>query len=220
MAFQKKDFIEVEFTGKVKDGSIFDSNVKKDLEQLNPEANPKPFIFCLGEGMFLKGIDDFLIGKEAGKYVIELSPENAFGPRMPQFIQMVPIKVFKEQNLNPAVGAVFNFDGRMAKVLSNSSGRVMVDFNHPLAGKNVVYEINVLRKVDDSNEKIKSFLNFLFRRDFKFAIEGNKVFLEVEKNYAQFVEMFKEKFKDIFGMDLEIKPREEKKQEETPKEKQ
>jgi FKBP-type peptidyl-prolyl cis-trans isomerase 2 len=215
MAFQKKDFIEVEFTGKVKDGNIFDSNIKKDLEQLNPEANPKPFIFCLGEGMFLKGIDDFLIGKEVGNHIIELSPENAFGPRIPELIQMVPIKLFREQNLNPAVGAVFNFDGRVAKVLSNSSGRVMVDFNHPLAGKNVIYEVNVLRKVEDLNEKIKSFLNFLFRKDFQFAIEGNKVFLEVEKNYAQFVEMFKEKFKDIFGLDLEIKSSEEKKSEET-----
>jgi FKBP-type peptidyl-prolyl cis-trans isomerase 2 len=165
--------------------------------------------------MFLKGIDDFLIGKEVGNHIIELSPENAFGPRIPELIQMVPIKLFREQNLNPAVGAVFNFDGRVAKVLSNSSGRVMVDFNHPLAGKNVIYEVNVLRKVEDLNEKIKSFLNFLFRKDFQFAIEGNKVFLEVEKNYAQFVEMFKEKFKDIFGLDLEIKSSEEKKSEET-----
>jgi FKBP-type peptidyl-prolyl cis-trans isomerase 2 len=202
MVFQKKDFIEVEFTGKIKDGEIFDSNVKKNLEKLNPNENPKPFIFCLGEGMFLKGIDDFLIGKDVGSYVIDLAPEQAFGPRNPQFVQMVPIKVFAEQNLNPVVGAVFNFDGRMAKVLSASSGRVMVDFNNPLAGKNVVYEINVLRKVDDLNEKIKAFLNFLFRRDFKFSVEESKVIIEVEKNLVQFIEMFSEKFKDIFNMDL------------------
>jgi FKBP-type peptidyl-prolyl cis-trans isomerase 2 len=220
MTFQKKDFIEVEFTGKIKDGEVFDSNVKKNLEQLNPNENPKPFIFCLGEGMFLKGIDDFLIGKDVGNYTIELAPENAFGPRVPQFVQMIPIKVFKENNLNPFPGAVFNFDGRIAKVLSVSSGRVMVDFNNPLAGKNVVYEINVLRKVDDSNEKIKSLLNFLFRRDFKFTVEGNKVIIEVEKSLVQFIEMFKEKFKDIIGLDLEIKEVEAKKLEDTPKEKQ
>ena len=37
MALQKKDFIEIEFTGKVKDGEVFDSNIKEDLKKLNPD---------------------------------------------------------------------------------------------------------------------------------------------------------------------------------------
>ncbi len=205
MSFQKKDFIEIEFTGKIKDGAIFDSNIKEDLIQLNPKENPKPFIFCLGEGMFLKGIDDFLIGKEIGEYTIELSPSNAFGLRVPEMIQKVPSKIFREQKLNPVIGAVFNFDGRVAKVLSVSGGRVIVDFNHPLAGKEVVYKVKVLRKLDDIKEKIKSFLNFLFRRDLSFSIESNKVILEVEKNLIQFVKIFQEKFKEVFNLELEAK---------------
>ncbi|MCL5018525.1 MAG: peptidylprolyl isomerase [Candidatus Pacearchaeota archaeon] len=205
MALQKKDFIEIEFTGKIKDGEIFDSNIKKDLVQLNPEANPKPVIFSLGQGMFLHGIDDFLTGKEIGKYEIELPPEKAFGPRMQEFIQMVPLKFFRSQNVNPFPGAVFNFDGRIAKVLTVSGGRVIVDFNNPLAGKTVIYNVNILRKIDDMNEKVKSIINFLFRRDLNFAITDNKVILEVEKKMSQFAEMFKEKFKDILGVELEIK---------------
>ena len=155
--------------------------------------------------MFLKGIDDFLIGKEVGKYIIELSPEKAFGPRVSDFVQMIPSKIFREQRLNPVPGAVFNFDGRLAKVLSVSGGRIMVDFNHPLAGKTLIYEVNVLRKVDDLNEKIKSFFDVLFKREFKFSVEGKKVTIEVEKNISKFVEMFKEKFKSIFDLDLDIK---------------
>jgi FKBP-type peptidyl-prolyl cis-trans isomerase 2 len=209
MVLQKKDFIEIEFTGKIKDGEVFDSNIKKNLENLNPDANPKPLIFCLGEGMFLKGVDDFLIGKEEGKYTIELSPEKAFGPRIKELVQMVPIKIFQSQRLNPVPGAVFNFDGRIAKVLSVSSGRVMVDFNNPLAGKIVIYEINVLRKIEDKNEKVKSFIDFLFRREMKFSIEESKVIIEVEKDFVQLVEMFKEKFKDVLDLDLEIKQKAE-----------
>jgi FKBP-type peptidyl-prolyl cis-trans isomerase 2 len=205
MTLEKKDFIEIEFTGKIKDGEVFDSNIKENLTKLNPNENPKPIIFCLGEGMFLKGIDDFLIGKEIGKYTIELSPEKAFGPRVSEFVQMLPIKIFTQQRLNPVVGAVFNFDGRIAKVLSVSGGRVMVDFNNPLAGKDVVYEVNILRKVEELNEKIKSFLNFLFRKDFKFSVQEKKVIIEVEKNLSQFVQMFQEKFKEVFGLELEIK---------------
>jgi len=205
MTLQKKDFIEIEFTGKIKDGEVFDSNIKKDLAQLNPEANPKPIIFSLGEGMFLKGIDEFLTGKEIGKYEIELSPEKSFGPRMQEFIQMVPLKFFRSQNINPFPGAVFNFDGRIAKVLTVSGGRVIVDFNNPLAGKTVIYNVNILRKIDDMNEKVKSIISFLFRRDLNFSIKDNKVILEVEKKMSQFAEMFKEKFKDILGVELEIK---------------
>ena len=205
MTFQKKDFIEIEFTGKVKDGGIFDSNIKEDLEKLNPGAKPKPFVFCLGEGMFLKGIDEFLIGKEIGKYNIELSPEKAFGPRVPSFIQMVPMKIFQNQNVRPYPGAVFNFDGRIAKILSVSGGRVTADFNHPLAGKNLVYEIKVLRQVENLDEKLKSFIEFIFRRELKFSVEGKKLIIEVEKELAKFVEMFKDKFKEIFDLDLEVK---------------
>jgi len=205
MTLQKKDFIEIEFTGKVKDGGIFDSNVKEDLKNLNPNENPKPLIFCLGEGMFLKGIDDFLIGKEIGTYTIELTPEKAFGPRVSEFVQMIPSKIFREQNLNPVPGAVFNFDGRIAKVLSVSGGRIMIDFNHPLAGKIVIYDVKILRKVEDLNEKVKSFIEFLFRREMKFSVNEKKVIIEVEKNMSKFVEMFQDKFKDILDLDLEVK---------------
>ena len=48
---------------------------------------------------------------------------------------------------------------------------VILNLNHPLAGKNVVYEINVIRKIEDLNEKIKAFINFLFRRDLDFSVE-------------------------------------------------
>jgi len=205
MVLQKKDFIEIEFTGKIKDGGVFDSNVKENLEKLGSTEKPKPFIFCLGEGMFLKGVDDFLIGKEIGAYNIELAPENAFGPREGSLIQTIPSRIFKEQNLNPMPGAVFNFDGRLAKILSVSGGRIMVDFNHPLAGKILIYDIKVLKKIEDLNEKIKSYFDFLFKRDFKFTIDGKKVTIEAEKNIAKFVEMFKEKFKEVFEMDLEVK---------------
>ncbi len=205
MPLQKKDFIEIKFTGKVKGGEIFDSNIKKDLEKMNSKLEAKPFVFCLGEGMFLKGIDDFLIGKEVGKYAVELKPEDAFGNRNSKLVQIIPMKVFREQKINPVPGAMFNFDGRIAKILSVSGGRIMVDFNNPIAGKEVVYNINVLRKIEDTNEKIKSFNDFLFKKNFNFEIKNKNLIIEVEKSIAKFVEMFKDKFKDIFGLDLEIK---------------
>jgi FKBP-type peptidyl-prolyl cis-trans isomerase 2 len=218
MAFQKKDFIEIEFTGRVKEGDIFDSNIKKDLEKLHAghshAIETKPLIFCLGEGMFLKAIDDFLIGKPetSASYNIELTSDKAFGKRMPQLVQPIPMKVFKNSNVNPVPGAMFNFDGKIAKILSVSGGRVMVDFNNPLAGKTVVYDINVLGKIDNLNEKIKSFIEFLFRKELKFSIENEKIVIEAEKEMVKFIEMFAGKFKEIFDLDLEVRETENKKE--------
>jgi len=205
MALNKKDFIEIEFTGKIKDGEIFDSNIKKDLEKTNLNVKSKPFIFCLGEGMFLKGIDDFLIGKDIKEYKIELLPEKAFGNRDSKLVQMIPMKIFKEQKVNPVLGAMFNFDGKIAKVLTVSGGRIMVDFNHPLAGKTVIYNIKVLRKVDDLNEKAKTLIDFFTKKDFKFEIKDKKITIHADKQFSQFLILFKDKFKEILDLDLEVR---------------
>lgn len=211
MTLKKNDFIEVEFVGKIKDGGVFDSNISSELKKLNPGAEGKPFVYSLGQGMFLEGIDEYLIGKEIGKHKLELIPEKAFGKRESSLVKMIPMKVFKEHRLNPIQGAVLDFDGRMGKILSVSGGRVIVDFNNPLAGKDVIYEINVKRKVDDINEKINAFNEFLFRRKLDFEVKGKKLIISVEKEFAKFVEMFKDKFKEVFDLDLEIKEIEGKK---------
>src|SRR3989344_5269403 len=211
MTLQKKDFIEIEFTGRIKDtGNIFDSNIKKDLENANLGMETKPFVFCLGEEMFVRGVDEFLVGKDLGEYEIELSPENSFGKRNPQLIQRIPTRIFREHNTNPVQGAMFQFDGKVGKILTLSGGRVIVDFNNPLAGKNVVYSVNVLRKVSDISEKIKALNDFFFRRDFEFEIDGKKLVLYVDKEFKQFAELFADKYKGMLEMELEVKERSKK----------
>ncbi|MBI2056684.1 hypothetical protein HYT91_00320 [Candidatus Pacearchaeota archaeon] len=160
--------------------------------------------------MFLEGVDNFLIGKEIGKHKIELSSEKAFGKRLRELVKMIPIKIFFQHKINPVQGAMLNFDGKMGKVLSVSGGRVLVDFNHPLAGKDVIYEVNVKRIIQDINEKIKAFNSFIFKQELKFSIsqDNKKVIYEIPESDKQlkiFVKIFKEKFKEIFDMELEIK---------------
>ncbi|MBT96488.1 MAG: peptidylprolyl isomerase [Candidatus Pacearchaeota archaeon] len=206
MKLQKKDFIEIEFTGRVKGGEIFDSNIKEDLEKVNKEISPKSFIFGLGEEMFIKGVDNFLIGKEVGKkYEIELSPVDAFGNRDSKLVKLMPMKVFREQKINPVAGAMFNFDGRIAKILTVSGGRIIVDFNNPIAGKVVIYKVKVLRKIEDIKEKVKSLIDFLFKRELKFEIKEKKLIIEAEKGMTKFIELFKDKFKSTLGLELDVK---------------
>ena len=208
---QKKDFIEIEFTGRVKDGEIFDSNIKEDLQKLHVghdhPIEAEPFIYCLGHDMFLQAIDDFLIGKPEtpASYEIELPQEKAFGKRDAKMIQKIPVKIFRDQNVNPVPGHAFNFDGRIGRVLASSGGRVIVDFNNPIAGKDVVYKIKLVKKITDLHEKAKALVHFLFREDLKFEIKEKKIIFEVGKPLVEFVKLFKDKFKEMLDLDLEVK---------------
>ncbi len=209
MSLNKNDFIEIDFTARIKDGPIFDSTKKEELEKIGFKKETKPFIFALNQGMFLNSIDEFLENKEIGKYKISLAPEKAFGKRDPKQIQMIPLKFFKEHRLSPIPGNSFNFDGRIGKVLTLSGGRVLVDFNSPLSGKDVEYEIEIKRKVEDLKEQVDAVNDFFFRKKLDFELNENKVILLFEKQLKPLGELFKKKYEEILKKEIEIKEKAE-----------
>lgn len=219
MTLKAKDFIEIEFTGRITDsGEVFDSNVKNELEKLHTghdhPVDAEPFIFALEEGMFLKAIDDFFIGKPEtpAEYEINLDPVNAFGLRNTKLIQTMPMRVFHEKNINPVAGITMDFDGRAGKILAVSGGRVIVDFNHSLAGKPVSYKIKLIKKVTDENKKINAVNKFFFGKEPKFKVENKKLILELDKQLAPLVPLFKDKYKEILNLDLDVEESKEKDQ--------
>ena len=97
---QNKDFIEVEFTAKLKESEIvFDTNIKEEAEKAKlPSGKLKPLEICVGQGMVVKGFDKEFENKEVGKkYVVDVSPKEGFGDRNPKLIKTVPMKVFLEK---------------------------------------------------------------------------------------------------------------------------
>tara|TARA_Y100000310_G_scaffold328622_1_gene397053 strand:+ start:1709 stop:2368 length:660 start_codon:yes stop_codon:yes gene_type:complete len=203
MQIKKNDFIEIEFTGK-SNNEIFDTTNPKEAESIGLKADVKPIIASVGKEMILKGLDDELEGKEIGKkYTIHLTPEKAFGPRNPSLIKTIPMRVFREKNMNPVPGMVFQFDDKLAKIISVSGGRITTDFNNPLAGKEVDYEFKILKKVTDNKEKVNAIQDFFFRQRFEFDIKDKKVIFK-EAKLKPIIEVFKEKFKDISGFDIEV----------------
>lgn len=203
MALQKNDFVELEFTGRTRDGKIFDTNIKEEANNIGLEIEERPLIICLGQGMILPTIDEFLLGKEVGRYTLELAPEKAFGLRSREYVKTMPIKVFYEKKIEPKPGMVFNFDNILGRISAVSGGRVIVDFNNPMAGKEVIYELNAKKRIDDINEKVNLLMESWFRKKFEFAIENNQLKLKVEKKFSQIIGFFKDKFKDILNLELE-----------------
>lgn len=152
------DFIEIDYTGKIVDtGEIFDSTYESEVKKINKNAKFGPIIIVLGKKHLIKGLDLELDGKEVGNsYSFDVSPELGFGKKDPKLITLVNTKKFLENKINPVVGLTINIDGIMGTVKSVTGGRTLVDFNHPLASKNLSYNVKILRKVNDTNEKIKT----------------------------------------------------------------
>jgi len=160
---KQHDFVEIEYTGTIKeDSSVFDTTdekIAKEHGAFDKNADYSPAIICIGEHNVLKSLDEKMIGKVAGEeYTFDLSPEEAFGKKDAKLIQMIPSNKFRQQKIQPVPGLQLNIDGMFGIVRTVSGGRCYVDFNHPLAGKHVVYKVNIKRIVEDSKEKLNSLL--------------------------------------------------------------
>jgi len=184
MKVKKGDFVELDFIGKVKDtDTIFDLTSEKEAKEhniYNPKQTYKPVIICLGENEILKELDQELIGKEINKtYKIEIPQEKAFGKKNPKLIKLIPANVFKKQKISPFPGLQINMDGIMGIVRVVSGGRIIVDFNHPLAGKNLEYTIKINKIITDKKEKIKAIIKI----DAKIELKNNE--LKIEQNIPE-----------------------------------
>ncbi|MDO8509248.1 MAG: FKBP-type peptidyl-prolyl cis-trans isomerase [Nanoarchaeota archaeon] len=204
----KNDFVELKYTGYA-NGDIFDSNISEDLKKLNPNAQPIKTIIAIGQEMVVKGLDKSLEGKEIGKeYEIILSPKESFGERKRDLVKTIPLKAFTEKKVSPYPGLVLTLDDIMVKIIAVSGGRVMVDFNNPLSGKEIKYKFNITRKVSDEKEKAETLFSVLFRFIPEYEIKES-VMIKGPKSMEVFVKVYSEKFKELLGKPLvleEIKP--------------
>lgn len=167
MPINDGDFILVEYTGRVKEtGEVFETTIEeiaKDEGLYRAGEIYEPRLIVVGEGWILKSVDERLKEMDVGKIeTIEVPPEDAFGPRDPNKVRMVPLRRFSSQKITPMPGMRIELNGRLATVRSVGAGRVQLDFNPPLAGKTLVYEITVKEKLTDDLEKILALIHRRF----------------------------------------------------------
>jgi FKBP-type peptidyl-prolyl cis-trans isomerase 2 len=189
-AMDKGDFIKVSYTG-FSEGELIETTeeaVAKKHGAHDKGRKYKPANIVVGEGMVLPGIDKAFEGmKVSERKELKLSAKDAFGERNFKLIQLVPLRDFHKQKINPIPGMVFEVEGRPAKVQSIGSGRVRVDFNHPLAGKPVEYEIKIEASAKTEAEKIEYLLERAFKEaSIKYEASGEgekrKITVEVTDN--------------------------------------
>ncbi|MBS1271997.1 MAG: FKBP-type 16 kDa peptidyl-prolyl cis-trans isomerase [Candidatus Marinimicrobia bacterium] len=138
MSVSNGDTVKVEYTGKLSDGSVFDSS-----------EGDEPLEFTLGEGQLIPGFEDAVEGMEvAEEKTVTIEADDAYGQKNDDFIQEFPkdslpdeIPAEKGQQLQ-----LQNQDGQAipGMITQVTDDKITVDMNHPLAGKDLTFDIKVV----------------------------------------------------------------------------
>jgi peptidylprolyl isomerase len=159
MALQKGDFILIDYTARIKEtNEVFDTTSEqaaKDAHLHKEGAIYEPELIVIGENWKLKPLDEAFPTMEPGKpATVEIPPDKAFGPRDPQKIRRISLKQLLAQDIhNPTIGMRITYQGKTATIRSIGAGRVLLDFNPPLAGRTLIYEVTVQKKLETNIEK-------------------------------------------------------------------
>ena len=128
--------VTLHFAIKLEDGQIIDSNFDK-----------APAQFEVGDGNIPEGFEAALNGLKAGEHVeLIIAPERGFGQHNPSNIQRMKRSDFKDMELEPGLVVSFQEPGGEIPgvVVEFDETNVSVDFNHPLAGKTLIFEVQVI----------------------------------------------------------------------------
>ncbi len=133
--------VKVHYKGTLEDGNVFDSSEGKD-----------PIQFELGKKMVVPGFEAAITGMKVGeKKTVTLEPKDAYGDPNPQMMQEVPLEAVKQAGIEPKEGMVLGLSHPQApgqqmpaRVLEVGKDTVKLDLNHPLAGKKLTFEVELV----------------------------------------------------------------------------
>jgi|TARA_Y100000310_G_scaffold345665_1_gene467953 FKBP-type peptidyl-prolyl cis-trans isomerase 2 len=208
MKTKKNDFIELDFVARLKEtNKIFDltdEKVAKENNIYDENFKYKPLIVCIGDSQVVHGLDKALEDKELNKdFKIELQPEEGFGKKNPKLFQLVNTSKFTKERITPYPGLQVNIDDMFGIVKTVSGGRTLVDFNHPLAGKEIIYEFKIIKIIKDDKEKLKSLLETNLKKDVDIKLEDKKATIN-EDIPKEIQDLLKEKIKSLIPTIKEI----------------
>ncbi len=205
---KEKTLVLAEFTGKeLTHGKIFDTTSERvakenGLYRENAIFGPLPII--VGHGDVIPGLDEAMKEmKEGETRKLRLAAPKAFGERNKDLIVIVPLKEFHSRNIKPLPGLVVDLNGNYGRVQTVSGGRVRVDMNSDLAGKEVEYELKIVREIKEDKEKAQLLAEKFFplkqKPETRIENETLKVKLpkEAAKQLAPLIAPFTKTVKDV-----------------------
>ena len=161
MALDNGDMALFELTGAITGTNQIFETSSEEIAKVNKLFNPKEKygtrLIVIGKNMVFKKIEDALAGLKPGEeQKIALTCDEAFGKRAQNLVHVMPIREFRDRDVNPVPNSYVNIDNRLARIVSANSGRVVLDFNHPLAGSDVTYTVKLVKTVSSPKEKVET----------------------------------------------------------------
>ena len=162
----------------VDDNRLLDTNIEEIAKQSNrfrEDIEYKPELVVIGKGFLLKSVEEEIKGmKEGEEKTILLPPEKAFGRKDPAKIKIVSATELTRRGIKLAVNEEIEYGGRRAIIKRIGSGRVVLDFNHPLAGKTLKYYVKIVKKLNTRKEKVKALIERWFKTGENIGIKINR----------------------------------------------
>lgn len=179
---QKGDYILLEYTVATKDdGKIVETTVEDVAKQANiynPDEVYGPRLIVVGETKLFEPLEQALLAAdEGGEVNVEVPPDKAFGERDQGKVKTLSIREFYKYGKIPKPGDVVEMDGQQARVISISSGRAILDFNHPLAGRTLIIRGKIVKKLATDEEKAKQIVKVYLPR-----VELSEIDVKVDKD--------------------------------------
>jgi len=182
---EKGALVLVNYIGKNEDGEIFDLTVEEKAKEegiYRDDINYQPIPVLVGQKYVIEGLDESIQEMEVGEEKeVDIPQEKAYGERESEEIETYPEKEFQRQDVNPRPGEELMIGNRRGKVLTNNSGRVKIDFNHPLSGQDLTYEVEVVEKIEEDEDKADKIFQHVVGRGNYEINEGN---IQVEKTHS------------------------------------
>jgi FKBP-type peptidyl-prolyl cis-trans isomerase 2 len=150
------DVVSVDYVGKLKDGTVFDTSVKEAAVEAgiyNQMRNYEPLTFSVGAGQMIQGFDDGVVGMKVGEIkTLEIPAEEAYGEYDPELSREFPVEAVA---FIPEVGMQLATDDGLRGVVKEVGEKsFVIDFNHELAGKMLIFEVTVVSMEREINENL------------------------------------------------------------------
>ncbi len=180
---KKGDAIRINYVGRLESGEVFDltyEDTAKKENVYNPKIKYGPVPVIVGANFVIKGLEKAISEMNVGdKRSVEIQPDDAFGQRDPRLVRVVSEKEFRSQKVEPQPGLIVDFGGMKGRIQSVSGGRVRIDFNNPLAGKLLKYEIEIVEQINDPKEKIQGVFEFFGFRNTEVSIDNKEATVKI-----------------------------------------
>jgi len=201
---KENDFIIIDYDMYANNVLVQTTNEKKGKENQIKSEKFEPMTIIVGKQFILKALDEDILKNKKDNNELNLTSEEAYGKRDTKLLRTFPKSAFNEHKMRPVVGITYDFNGMYGTVKAITGGRILVDFNNPLAGKKIKLSYKIIEKIKDINIKVSFVIESILKlpkekfkvnnKEKEIIIQGPKELIpltkQLTKTFSEFISNF------------------------------